>query len=82
MKELPCACSHGRDHEALGDGTLGWDGGHEGDVLSFTRSPGFRCVVDFDVRPVKLPAHEAVLLSSGPLEGALLPGDTAVRLTQ
>ncbi|WP_313896885.1 glycoside hydrolase family 13 protein [Streptomyces sp. GC420] len=69
-----------RDHPALGDGTLAWDGTAGGGLLSFSRSPGFRCVVNLSDGAVELPAHRRVLLASGPLERYRLPGDTAVWL--
>ncbi|MEI5010854.1 glycoside hydrolase family 13 protein [Streptomyces sp. PmtA] len=70
-----------RDHPALGDGTMTWDSSPEDDVLSFGRSPGFRCVVNVTDEPVELPPHSEVLLASGPLDGGALPGDTAVWLS-
>ncbi|MEU4130018.1 glycoside hydrolase family 13 protein [Streptomyces wuyuanensis] len=70
-----------RDHPALGDGTMTWESAAEDRVLSFGRSPGFRCVVNLTDDPVELPAHTEVLLASGPLDGDGLPGDTAVWLS-
>ena len=68
-----------RSHPALGDGTLRWLGS-PADVLVFARDPGFCCAVNFSAGPVPLPAHEQVLLASGPLDGDRLPGDTAAWL--
>jgi alpha-glucosidase len=65
--------------EKLGDGTLTWI--PRGDqVLAFSRESGLTCVVNLGHEPVRLPAHEAVCLSSGPLDDGLLPADTAVWL--
>jgi alpha-glucosidase len=51
------------------------------DVLAFRRGPHFACVVNLSAAPVGLPAHGALLIGSGPLDGAgLLPPDTAVWL--
>jgi alpha-glucosidase len=64
---------------ALGDGQLQWHG-QLADVLSFTRDPGFACLVNFSAEAVSLPEHEKVLLTSGELTDGLLPPDTAVWL--
>ncbi|KRV47830.1 alpha-glucosidase [Wenjunlia vitaminophila] len=69
-----------REHPALGDGTLDWDDTAPVGVLSFSREPGFRCVVNLSPRAVELPSHHEVLLTSGPLEDGRLPSDTAVWL--
>jgi alpha-glucosidase len=50
------------------------------DVLAFVRGTSLACVVNLGASPVVLPAHDAVLLASGPLDGDLLPQDTAVWL--
>ena len=65
---------------ALGDGGMTWvDAGPE--VLAFTRDPGFGCWVNFGPEPVALPAGAEPILSSGaPIDGGLLPSDTAVWL--
>jgi len=68
------------DHPALGDGRLAWDQDVSDDVLSFTRDPGFRCVVNLSDAPVALLAHDEVLLSSEPLAGGELPVDATVWL--
>ena len=55
-------------------------------VLAFRRGSGaggagsFCCVVNISAEPAPLPAHDAVLLTSGPLEQGLLPPDTAAWL--
>ena len=41
------ALAERRRNPALGDGTLTWDDDAPDGVLSFTREPGFRCVVNF-----------------------------------
>jgi alpha-glucosidase len=68
-----------REHPALGDGGLTWlDTAPE--VLAFSRDPGFVCVVNLSAEPCRLPRHTSVLLSSGPVEGGLLPPDHAAWL--
>jgi hypothetical protein len=39
------ALAERRRNPALGEGTLSWDDDGPDGVLSFTRDPGFRCVV-------------------------------------
>lgn len=68
-----------RSEPGLGDGDMAWLPAG-GEVLSFTRPGRFCCVVNLSARPVELPAHEAVLLASAPIEGDLLPADTAAWL--
>jgi alpha-glucosidase len=58
-----------------GGGALVWTG-DEPDVLGFARGQGFICMVNTGNVPVPLPPGE-VALSSLPLEGNLLPADTA-----
>jgi alpha-glucosidase len=69
-----------RDHEALGEGRLTWDDDAPAGVLSFTRDPGFRCVVNLGTAPIDLPAGE-VLLASEPLVDGELPVDATVWLS-
>ncbi|MEU4253524.1 alpha-amylase family glycosyl hydrolase [Amycolatopsis sp. NPDC026612] len=64
---------------ALGDGTMTWSPAPAG-VLSFTREPGFGCVVNLAAGSCELPGDARVLLASGPLGGGRLPPDTAVWL--
>jgi alpha-glucosidase len=59
------ALAERRRHPALGDGTLTWDDDVPADVLSFTREPGFRCIVNFGARPYPVPAGAVVLVASG-----------------
>ncbi len=68
-----------REHPALGDGDLVWNDSGDG-VLSFSRTPGFACVVNLSDQPYYLPEYDHVLLASGPLDGDHLPTDTAVWL--
>jgi alpha-glucosidase len=49
-------------------------------VLAFDRPGEFTGVVNFSGAPVPLPAHRRLLLASGPLDGGLLPPDTAAWL--
>ncbi|NJP49975.1 glycoside hydrolase family 13 protein [Streptomyces sp. SBST2-5] len=69
-----------RSEKGFGDGTLTWLPAAEG-VLAFAREEGLLCVVNLAGRPIALPPHRELLLSSGPLtsDGGL-PADTAVWL--
>jgi alpha-glucosidase len=64
---------------SLVDDTLTWLDTPDG-VLAFSRPGGFACVVNISAGPVPLPAHEEVLLASGPLHDGKLPPDTAAWL--
>lgn len=68
------------DLPELGDGPLEWIAGVPDAVLAFRRGDGFACVVNTGDAPVPLPAHEDVLLTSLPLDGGLLPGDSTAWL--
>ncbi|GAB3823601.1 glycoside hydrolase family 13 protein [Kribbella italica] len=68
-----------RAEEALGEGRLTWDDDAPAGVLSFTRDPGFRCVVNLGSSPIELPAGE-ILLASEPLLEGELPVDATVWL--
>ncbi|MEU2923648.1 glycoside hydrolase family 13 protein [Streptomyces sp. NPDC007251] len=70
-----------REHPALGDGTLTWLD-TPADVLAFRRDPGFLCVVNLSTEPYALPAHSAVLLTSGPVENGRLAPDQAAWLAE
>ncbi|HWS32804.1 MAG TPA: glycoside hydrolase family 13 protein [Actinoplanes sp.] len=50
------------------------------EVLAYRRGAGFACVLNLSGAPVPLPEHRALLLASSPLDGDLLPRDTAVWL--
>jgi alpha-glucosidase len=58
-----------RSEPGLGDGPMTWLPSPDG-VLAFARDPSFTCVVNLAERPVALPEHTAVLLSSAPLTDA------------
>jgi alpha-glucosidase len=79
MLELYRSALRLRRSEPLGDGPLTWLDASPG-VLAFARDESFACVVNLSDAPVPLPAHEEILLASGPLEGPHLPPDTAVWL--
>ena len=68
-----------REHPALGDGEMSWLETAAGE-LAFTRDPGFGFHANLSDAPVSLPSGIRVILASGPLNGALLPPDTAVWL--
>ena len=69
-----------RSSPALRDGPMSWQPS-AGGVLAFDRIPagagagGLRCVANLSAVPVTLPAGATLLLSSGPLDGGLLPPD-------
>ncbi len=69
-----------RELPALGEGTLRWVD-TDSDVLTFTRTPGFACAVNFGPSPVSPPVDGDVLLrSDARTDAALLPPDTSVWL--
>jgi alpha-glucosidase len=63
----------------LADDTMTWLDSPEG-MLAFRRAGGFVCVVSLAAEPVPLPPHDELVLASGPLDGPLLPPDTAAWL--
>lgn len=69
-----------REQEALGEGRMTWDEDAPAGVLSFTRDPGFRCVVNLGEQPIELLGSSEVLLSSEPLVDGKLPADASVWL--
>jgi alpha-glucosidase len=69
-----------REHPALGEGRLTWDEEAAPGVLSFSRDPGFRCVVNLGDSPIELPDHQRILLTSEPLTGTQLPTDATAWL--
>jgi alpha-glucosidase len=69
-----------REQEALGEGRMTWDEDAPAGVLSFTRDPDFRCVVNLGEHPIDLPDSPEVLLSSEELVDGKLPVDAAVWL--
>ncbi|QTX06258.1 glycoside hydrolase family 13 protein [Agromyces archimandritae] len=49
-------------------------------ILAFTRGPHFTNLSNLSGRPVELPPHTRILLSSSPLEHGMLPPDSTVWL--
>jgi alpha-glucosidase len=80
LELVRAALARRRELPALGEGTLEWISAPGDDVLVFRREPGFRCLVNLSSVAVALPAHDEVLLGSGPLDDGRLPPDTAVWL--
>jgi alpha-glucosidase len=70
-----------RAEPALGDGSLRWLDAPAG-VLAFARGDRFVCVLNLSDAPVELPAHDRLLVRSGPLENGLLPTDTGAWIRQ
>ena len=66
---------------ALAAPDVAWMTSSDG-VLSFARGDDFVCVANTSEVSVPLPDHQGVLLSSVPLDGALLPPDAAVWLSR
>ncbi|WP_307045039.1 glycoside hydrolase family 13 protein [Agromyces ramosus] len=64
---------------ALGDGSLTWLES-EPDALVFQRGDDIVNVTNLGDRPIALPDHESILLSSTPLVGGLLPPDSTAWL--
>jgi alpha-glucosidase len=60
-------------------GGLTWDTSDR-EVLSFHRADGFQSVTNLSSRPIRLPAHTRVLLSSAATRGDMLPSDATVWL--
>jgi alpha-glucosidase len=61
------------------DEALEWATDLPDDVVRFSRPGGWTCVTNFGETPIPLPAG-TVVVSSAPLEGDALPGDTTVWL--
>ena len=68
-----------RAEPGLGDGPMTWLSAPD-EVLAFRRGDAVACVVNLGDASVALPEHESVLVASDPLDGDLLPTDTAVWL--
>ena len=72
-----------RAEGVLGDGPMRWLPSDDA-VLAFARerdgAEPLLCVVNLGAATVPLPAHRGVLVSSRPLDGDTLPGDTAAWL--
>ena len=75
-------CVSGAPSPELGDGAVRL-AARPRPVLAFSRGPdaAFACVVNLSDRPVALPRPGTVVLTSDPLDGDLLPPDTAVWVT-
>jgi alpha-glucosidase len=71
-----------RSEPSLQVEALRWIDSADG-VLAFSRGTEFACVTNLSAVPAALPAHAAILLSSSPLSGGLLPPDSTawLRLT-
>ena len=69
-----------RSGDQAGGDSLTWLDADEG-VLAFRRADGLTCVVNMSAEPVPLPAQGEVLLTSGPVDQARLPPDTAAWLS-
>jgi alpha-glucosidase len=70
-----------RELPSLGDGAMTWLPSPDG-VLAFARDDRFVCVVNLSSRPVDLPEHTKVLLTSNPLASHQLPPDTTAWLNR
>ncbi|GAB3701488.1 glycoside hydrolase family 13 protein [Mariniluteicoccus flavus] len=74
------ALAERRRNPALGDGDLVWDDDVPAGVLSFTREPGFRAVVNFADTPWPIPTGARVLVHSGDETSGEVATDEAVWL--
>jgi alpha-glucosidase len=70
-----------RQRSDLGDGPLTWTDATEGDVLAFTRSDEFTCVVNCGNSPVTLPSHREVLIASADVSAGALPANSTAWLS-
>jgi alpha-glucosidase len=68
-----------RAEASLGDGPLVWLDS-EPSVLAFSRGGGFLNISNLSAHPVELLGHSAIILSSSPLVGGLLPPDSTAWL--
>ena len=68
-------------HELQTGEQLEWIETGRDDVLRFRRPNGWEVVTNFGATPFAL-GHAAVLLSSAPLNGGMLPGETTVWLSR
>jgi alpha-glucosidase len=73
------AISLRRRETGLHDAEFSWIEAAPG-VLAYTRGREFACVVNLSPQAVGLPEHQTCLLASSPLDGELLPPETAVWL--
>jgi alpha-glucosidase len=68
-----------RAEPGLHQSAMGWLS-LDPEVLAYTRGPDFACVINMSGRAIELPEFQTCLLSSSPLDGVLLPPDTAAWL--
>lgn len=68
-----------RTEHGLGDGPLRWIDSEPG-TLAFARGDAFVSVTNLSADAIALPDHVAILLSSDPLVGGLLPPDSTAWL--
>jgi alpha-glucosidase len=73
------AISLRRREPGLHDASFTWLEAAPG-VLAYTRGSEFACVLNLSAAAVPLPGHQTCLIASSPLEGELLPPETAVWL--
>jgi alpha-glucosidase len=73
------AISLRRREPGLHDATMTWIAWAPG-TLAYTRGADLACVLNMSDVAIALPDHQTCLLSSSPLDGVLLPPDTAVWL--
>lgn len=66
-----------REHPALGAGTLAWTADAPPGAVSFTREPGFACVLNAGSAPVPLPAGEVLAASAPLVDGQVAPNAAA-----
>lgn len=69
-----------RQRPELGDGPMDWLVNDENDVLEFSRSDEFVCVVNFGSTTATLPPHRTVLLASAEITGDVLPANSSAWL--
>jgi alpha-glucosidase len=73
------AISLRRREPGLHDAAMTWIASAPG-TLAYTRGADLACVLNMSDVAIALPDHQTCLLSSSPLDGVLLPPDTAVWL--
>lgn len=76
------ALAERRANEALGDGDFTWDEDAPAGILSFSRDPGFQCLVNISETPIALPEGARVLVASGDVTDGNLGVDDAVWLAR
>ena len=63
--------------ERLRDAPFRWLPSPADSTLILARDPGFVCTINLGGEPVDVPGYGSLLCSSGPVEGSVLPPDTA-----